>query len=79
MGLPMLLSRRIKELQRSETGTSHEKEGDILNVFDFLLIDVLKQSPLVSLLREVVYSLTLKIFKISRLPTTMQDEEFSVK
>ena len=79
MGLPMLLGRRIKELQRSETSASHEKEGDILNVFDFLLVDVLKQSPLVSLLREVVYSLTLKIFKISRLPTTMQDEAFSVK
>lgn len=41
MGLTMLLSRRIVKLKRSQSGTSHEQESDILNIFDVFLVGIL--------------------------------------
>lgn len=41
MSLTMLLSGRVVELKRSETRTSHKQEGDVLNFFDILFLDVL--------------------------------------
>lgn len=40
--LTVLLGRGVVELKSAETGAGHEQEGDVLNVFDSLLIGVLQ-------------------------------------
>ena len=42
MGLSVFLSRRVVKLKRSQTGTSHEQESDVLDIFDVFLVDVLE-------------------------------------
>lgn len=41
MCLSVLLAYRVVELEGFETCTSHEKEGDVLDVFSLLLVCVL--------------------------------------
>ena len=42
MGLSVFLSRRVVKLKCSQTGTSHEQESDVLDVFDVFLVDILE-------------------------------------
>lgn len=76
--LTVLLGRRVVELKSAETGAGHEQEGDVLDVLDRLLVGVLQRS-IVSRCkaRRVGSTLTLKIFRISKLLTTVRKAPMS--
>jgi len=48
MGLTVLLSGGIIELQCSQSRTGHKQEGDILYILYVLLVDVLDKEPFLS-------------------------------
>lgn len=84
MSLPMLLRLWIIELQSPKPGTGHQKEGNILHIFDILFTCVLLQRVASAVsghwrqsggtkrlnARERKTRLTLKMLKISVLLTT---------
>ena len=42
VGLSMLLSHRVIELERSQTSTSHEQESNVLDILNVFLVGVLR-------------------------------------
>ena len=47
VGLSMLLSHRVIELERSQTSTSHKQESDVLDILNVVLIGVLQNKKFI--------------------------------